>query len=82
MTAAKPVLTIRQHQVLELASHGLSDGEIALKLRLSVNSVKRHIKDAYRRLDIPRGVQGTSRARAVRVCFERRIFTVPDREAS
>jgi DNA-binding NarL/FixJ family response regulator len=43
VAAEKAALTQRQAQILELSTHGLSSGEIALLLHLSVRTVNYHI---------------------------------------
>ena len=40
-------LTPRQTDVLELLATGLSNGEIAQRLRLSLNTVERHVSNVY-----------------------------------
>lgn len=47
-----PTLTNRQQEVLELASKGLSNKEIAAKLHLSENTVKYHIRQILERLQL------------------------------
>jgi DNA-binding CsgD family transcriptional regulator len=56
-------LTVRQTEMLHLASYGLSNGDIGRKLFLSEDTVKTHLKRAY-------GALGArDRAHAVRPCF-------------
>ena len=43
-------LTAREHEVLQLLSHGLNSGEIAQKLFISVNTVEYHRKQLWRKL--------------------------------
>lgn len=45
-------LTRRQLEVITLAAAGRSNGEIALMLFLSTGTVKRHLHDAYARLEV------------------------------
>lgn len=52
-------LTQREAEVLALITQGLSNAEIADRAHLSINSVKTHIRNAYRRIDV------SSRAGAV-----------------
>lgn len=68
-------LSPRQRQVLDLASRGLSYVEVGQRLGLSFDTVKRHMSLALRKLE------AKDRAHAVRICFERRVFLVPDEEA-
>ncbi len=50
-------LTEREQDVLELVTRGLSNDEIALRLFLSVNSVKSYIRTAYRKIGATRRSQ-------------------------
>ncbi len=43
-------LTDRQAEVLELLAHGLSDGEIGLRLGIRTDTVKEHVHRAKRAL--------------------------------
>ena len=52
-------LTTRELEVLALITQGLSNKEIAAKLVLSLNTLKSHIRQAYRKIDV------TSRSQAV-----------------
>ncbi len=55
----KPELTARQLEILRLVAQGLSNPEIAVRLRLSDHTVKRHVANLLTRLGLP------SRAAAV-----------------
>ncbi len=57
-------VTPREADVLALIAQGLSNQEIAQRLYLSINSVKTHIRTAYRRLGV------TSRSQAVLWCVQ------------
>jgi len=57
--AEKPGLTTRQIEILRLVAQGLSNPEIAVRLRLSDHTVKRHVANLLTRLGLP------SRAAAV-----------------
>lgn len=52
-------LTTREVEVLALITQGLSNKEIAAKLVLSVNTLKSHIRQAYRKIEV------TTRSQAV-----------------
>lgn len=52
ITVAEPRLTPRQLEVADLASRGLSNLEVAGVLAISENTVKKQLKDIYRRLDV------------------------------
>jgi DNA-binding NarL/FixJ family response regulator len=45
-----PTLTPREHEVLELVSHGLTAAEIAEHLALSIDTVKTHLRNVYPKL--------------------------------
>lgn len=63
-------LTPRQRQCVELLSHGLSYEAIGKRLYLTPNSVKTHLRLAYKALEVH------GQAHAVRRCIERGIFEV------
>lgn len=46
------LLTQREQQILRLIAAGLSNDEIAQELYISINTVKTHIKQIYRKLDV------------------------------
>lgn len=45
-------LTAREHEVLRLLAQGLTNKEIAQALVISVNTVKRHLKSVFAKLDV------------------------------
>ena len=51
-----PRFTPREREVLALIAAGMSNKEIAERLFLSVNSVKTHVRSAYRKLGVSRRV--------------------------
>ena len=58
-----PSLTIRQRQLLSLVARGLSNKEIARELALSAQTVRTHLENIFRRLDV------TNRSAAVAKFF-------------
>jgi len=50
--SVSPQLTVRQHQIVELLTNGLSYKLIADKLMISVETVRDHIKKIYRVLEV------------------------------
>jgi DNA-binding NarL/FixJ family response regulator len=52
LTALPQSLTDREKEVLSLVARGLSNKEIATKLVISTNTVKRHIKSIFAKLDV------------------------------
>ena len=58
-TAAAPVLTQREQQILELLADGLGNKQIAARLGITTNTVKTHLELLFDKLDV------SSRAEAV-----------------
>jgi DNA-binding CsgD family transcriptional regulator len=50
--SAEADLSPRQHAIADLASRGFSNGEVASALAISANTVKKQLKEVYRRLDV------------------------------
>lgn len=46
------VLTAREREVMSMASSGLTNNEIALRLHVSVHGVKFHLASVYRKLGV------------------------------
>jgi len=59
-------LTEREKQVLVLVLNGLRDREIALKLRISIYTVKEHLKRIYNKLGVSSRVQAVTKA--IEIC--------------
>jgi DNA-binding NarL/FixJ family response regulator len=51
-SAPRPVLSTREHEVLELIARGFSYAEIARLQSVSVHTVQTHIKNLYRKLAV------------------------------
>jgi DNA-binding NarL/FixJ family response regulator len=62
-----PILTEREAEVLELVARGLSNREIAEELRLSLETVKTHVKRTYAKIG------ARDRAQAVIAAYEARV---------
>ena len=71
---ARPGTTLppRELQILDLASHGLTDDAIAKQLYLTRNTVKTHIRALLIRLD------ARNRTHAVRCGFELGLLTAAE----
>jgi LuxR family maltose regulon positive regulatory protein len=65
-------LSARELSVLQLLDSGLSEREIGRELYLSFNTVHRHVRSVYRKLDV------SSRTEAVALARERRLIARPD----
>ncbi len=61
-TLARPVLSHREKQVLELVVAGLSNGEIASRLYLSESTVKSHLAASFRKLGVSSRTEAARRA--------------------
>ena len=61
------LLTMREKEVLQLVTKGYSNGEIALELHISINTVKRHMNNIFLKLGV------TTRTQAVRVALNKRL---------
>jgi DNA-binding NarL/FixJ family response regulator len=57
------VLTARELDVLRLIAAGLANRDIAEKLSLSFHTVKNHIQNLFKKLDVTRRTEAVERAR-------------------
>jgi LuxR family maltose regulon positive regulatory protein len=60
-------LTDRELTILRYLQSILSNVEIAAELRVSVNTVKTHVRNIYRKLEAPRRREAVRRARQLRL---------------
>ncbi|WP_160317475.1 LuxR C-terminal-related transcriptional regulator [Ornatilinea apprima] len=60
-------LTPREIEVLRLTAEGLSNQEIANQLFISIRTVKKHLQNAYSKLDAKGRVQAINRARELQL---------------
>ncbi len=65
-------LTYQEKEVLELLKLGLINKEIAVKLNVSVHTVKTHLENIYRKLGV------LNRVQAVYVSIKRGILKIED----
>ena len=56
------VLSERERQVLKFVAKGLSNKEIAVNMRVSPSTVKRHIENILRKLDLKNRVEAAVHA--------------------
>jgi PAS domain S-box-containing protein len=58
-----PRLTARQREILKLIASGLSTAEVARELSLSTETVRNHLRNAFRELNAHNRVEAIARAR-------------------
>ena len=56
-------LTPREHEILELVAAGLTNDEIAERLSVSSETVKKHATSIYAKMGVHSRTQATARAR-------------------
>ena len=64
------LLTRREHEVLTLANKGLTYGEIASNLSLSVHTVKTYVKRAYQKLQVTSKTEALYELQRARQVFD------------
>lgn len=69
MSGTSPKLSPREAEVLEMATHGLTNTQIARDLGVSVHAVKFHLASVYRKLGV------SNRTEAAVLFTERRRAT-------
>ncbi len=57
----------REYQVLELLAAGHTNRQIAERLFVSTNTVKTHLSNLYRKLDVSRRTEAINKARELRL---------------
>jgi DNA-binding NarL/FixJ family response regulator len=57
------LLSLREKEVLELVAKGLLYKEIALKLEISTETVKKHLKNIYQKLHVQNKVEALNKFR-------------------
>jgi len=57
-------LTLRESEILGLVAQGMSNKELAVRLRLSVATVKNHLYNAFRKLRVKRRLEALAKLRA------------------
>jgi DNA-binding NarL/FixJ family response regulator len=65
-TAEVDQLTVREHEVLELVVHGLSNKEIADRLTVTLAAVRFHLKHIYQKLHVHSRTEAVLKVRAVK----------------
>lgn len=69
LAESMPQLSARESEVLEMATHGLTNTQIARDLGVSVHAVKFHLASVYRKLGV------SNRTEAAVLFIERRGAT-------
>ena len=64
---AKLGLSKREYEILQLITEGLSNQQIAGKLFISENTIKKHISNLFLKLDVERRTEAVKKAKALRV---------------
>lgn len=57
----------REHEVLQLMAHGLSNQEIADKLFVSLNTIKTHTSNLFLKLEASRRTEAVKKAKELRL---------------
>ena len=65
MKNAALLLTVREKEVMNFLSRGLSYKEIAQRLGVSHETVKKHLKNIYRKLRVQNKIEALIRLRIV-----------------
>lgn len=60
-------LSKREYEILQLITEGLSNQQIADKLYISENTIKKHISNLFLKLDVERRTEAVKKAKALRV---------------
>ncbi len=62
-------LTLREQEVIRLISEGLRNKEIAGQLHISVVTVKSHLTNIYRKLEVPNRTSMLNKVRNLQILF-------------
>lgn len=68
----KDKLSIREIELLKLLAKGLSNKDIAMRLHLSLRTIKSYLADLFSKIEV------TSRTEAVILCLRKGILTIED----
>lgn len=80
-TLARPVLSHREKQVLELALEGATNSEIAARLFVSESTVKSHLASTFRKLGVSSRAEAATSVLAPDSGLELRTLSLVDRGA-
>ena len=62
-------LSKREYEILQLITDGLSNQQIANKLYISENTIKKHISNLFLKLDVERRTEAVKKAKELRVIW-------------
>lgn len=63
----KTGLSKREYEILQLISDGLSNQQIAEKLFISENTIKKHISSLFLKLDVERRTEAVKKGKALKI---------------
>jgi DNA-binding CsgD family transcriptional regulator len=63
MEDVRPLLTVRERQVVQLLSLGLSYAKIAVQMEVSHETVKMHLKNIYRKLEVQNKIEALQKVK-------------------
>jgi len=63
MEDVRPLLTVRERQVVQLLSLGLSYAKIAVQMEVSHETVKMHLKNIYRKLEVQNKIEALKKVK-------------------
>ncbi|MCP5013692.1 MAG: response regulator transcription factor [Ketobacter sp.] len=63
-------LSLREREVLRAAAQGLSNGDIAERLYISINTVKTHLKKIYGKIEVSNRTQALRKAHLLGILEE------------
>jgi DNA-binding CsgD family transcriptional regulator len=63
MEDVRPLLTVREKQVVQLLSLGLSYAKIAEQMEVSHETVKMHLKNIYRKLQVQNKIEALQKVK-------------------
>jgi len=64
---AKLGLSKREYEILQLINEGLSNQQIADKLYVSENTIKKHVSNLFLKLDVERRTEAVKKAKELRI---------------
>lgn len=60
-------LSKREYEILQLISDGLSNQQIADKLFVSENTIKKHVSNIFMKMDVQRRTEAVKKAKSLRI---------------